>query len=110
MLDGVRKPFAPQAFLANAGVGRKIVHIAARQHVFTQGREAKSVFLFQKGHAKRAIVSAPERKRRSLCCQRGASLVTSRLQQSRASVASSDMICESLCIKLNPMLGCDLSA
>ena len=44
-------------FLANAGVGRRVVHLKAKQTFFAQGDLAKSVFFLQKGRAKLSVVS-----------------------------------------------------
>lgn len=45
------------AFLANAGLGRKIVHFKPKQCFFSQGSPADSVFYIQKGRAKLTVVS-----------------------------------------------------
>jgi len=45
------------AFLANAGLGRRIVQLAPRQTFFSQGDPADSVFYLQKGRAKVTVVS-----------------------------------------------------
>lgn len=50
-------PFDPVAFLANAGVGRRVVHLKARQTFFTQGSLADCVFYIQSGRAKLTVVS-----------------------------------------------------
>jgi CRP-like cAMP-binding protein len=44
-------------FLANAGLGRKIVQLAPKQTFFTQGDPADSVFYLQQGRAKVTVVS-----------------------------------------------------
>jgi CRP-like cAMP-binding protein len=44
-------------FLANAGLGRRIVQLAPRQAFFSQGDPADSVFYLQKGRAKVTVVS-----------------------------------------------------
>jgi len=49
--------FDPAVFLANAGLGRKIVHLKARQTFFTQGSPADCVFYIQTGRAKLTVVS-----------------------------------------------------
>ena len=49
--------FDPAAFLANAGLGRRIVELKAKQVFFAQGSPADSVFYLQKGRAKITVVS-----------------------------------------------------
>ncbi|MGA7858777.1 MAG: Crp/Fnr family transcriptional regulator [Terracidiphilus sp.] len=51
-------PFDPAAFLANAGLGRKIISLKPKEHFFSQGDPADSVFYLQKGRAKITVVSA----------------------------------------------------
>jgi len=54
----LEKPgFDAAAFLASAGLGRKIVQVAPKQTFFTQGDAADSVFYLQKGRAKVTVVS-----------------------------------------------------
>jgi CRP-like cAMP-binding protein len=50
--------FNSAAFLANAGLGRRIVQLAPRQTFFSQGDPADSVFYLQNGRAKVTVVSA----------------------------------------------------
>src|SRR3984885_4807206 len=45
------------AFLANAGLGRKIIQLAPKETFFSQGDPADSVFYLQKGRAKVTVVS-----------------------------------------------------
>ena len=45
------------AFLANAGLGRKIVELKPKETFFTQGDPADSVFYLQRGRAKLTVVS-----------------------------------------------------
>jgi CRP-like cAMP-binding protein len=49
--------FDPKAFLAKAGLGRRIVDLKPRQTFFSQGDPADSVFYLQKGRAKLSVVS-----------------------------------------------------
>lgn len=49
--------FNPEAFLANAGLGRKVIVLKPRQPFFSQGDPANSVFYIQKGRAKLTVVS-----------------------------------------------------
>jgi len=54
----LEKPeFDAAAFLANAGLGRRIVKFAPKQAFFSQGDVADSVFYLQKGRAKVTVVS-----------------------------------------------------
>jgi CRP/FNR family cyclic AMP-dependent transcriptional regulator len=50
--------FDPAAFLANAGPGRRIIHLNPRQVLFSQGDPANSIFYLQKGRAKVTVVSS----------------------------------------------------
>jgi CRP/FNR family transcriptional regulator, cyclic AMP receptor protein len=45
------------AFLANAGLGRKIVQLKAKGMFFSQGNRADSIFYLQAGRAKLTVVS-----------------------------------------------------
>jgi CRP/FNR family cyclic AMP-dependent transcriptional regulator len=57
-LNDLKKiPFDAAAFLAEAGLGRRIVHLKARQAFFTQGTPADCVFYIQSGRAKLTVVS-----------------------------------------------------
>jgi CRP/FNR family cyclic AMP-dependent transcriptional regulator len=49
--------FDPAAFLASAGLGRRIVELKPKQAFFSQGDPADSVFYLQKGRAKVTVVS-----------------------------------------------------
>jgi CRP/FNR family cyclic AMP-dependent transcriptional regulator len=49
--------FDPAAFLANAGLGRRIAHFKPKQVFFSQGSPADSIFYLQKGRAKLTVVS-----------------------------------------------------
>jgi CRP/FNR family cyclic AMP-dependent transcriptional regulator len=49
--------FDPAAFLANAGLGRRIVQIKAKGVFFSQGNPADCVFYLQTGRAKLTVVS-----------------------------------------------------
>ena len=50
--------FDPAGFLANAGLGRRIVQLKPKRAFFSQGSLADSVFYLQKGRAKLTVVSA----------------------------------------------------
>jgi CRP-like cAMP-binding protein len=49
--------FDPAAFLANAGLGRRIVRIKPKAHFFSQGDPADCVFYLQTGRAKLTVLS-----------------------------------------------------
>jgi CRP/FNR family cyclic AMP-dependent transcriptional regulator len=49
--------FDPSIFLANAGLGRKIVHFKPSANFFAQGNAADFVFYLQSGRAKLTVVS-----------------------------------------------------
>jgi CRP/FNR family cyclic AMP-dependent transcriptional regulator len=54
--------FDTAAFLANAGLGRKIVEVKPKQAFFCQGEGADSVFYLQSGRAKLTVVSQSGRE------------------------------------------------
>jgi CRP/FNR family transcriptional regulator, cyclic AMP receptor protein len=49
--------FDPAAFLANAGLGRRIVRLKPKSAFFTQGNPADCVYYLQAGRAKLTVVS-----------------------------------------------------
>jgi CRP/FNR family transcriptional regulator, cyclic AMP receptor protein len=49
--------FDPLAFLAKAGVGRKVLRLRAKAAIFSQGDKANAVFYIQSGRAKLTVVS-----------------------------------------------------
>ena len=49
--------FDAEIFLANSGVGRKIVELKSKEYFFAQGDPADCVFYLQKGRAKVTVVS-----------------------------------------------------
>ena len=49
--------FDPAAFLAHAGIGRKIIEVKPAQTFFTQGDQADSVYYLQSGRARLTVVS-----------------------------------------------------
>jgi CRP-like cAMP-binding protein len=50
-------PFDAAEFLANAGLGRRVVQLTPKQAFFLQGDPADSVFYLQKGRARVTVVS-----------------------------------------------------
>jgi CRP-like cAMP-binding protein len=54
---GALAKFDPAAFLANAGLGRKLIRLKAKQVFFSQGNAADCVFYLQTGRVKLTVVS-----------------------------------------------------
>jgi CRP-like cAMP-binding protein len=54
---GKKREFDPNTFLATIGEGRKIVSVAKKQTIFTQGDRADAVFYVQKGKVRLTVVS-----------------------------------------------------
>ena len=50
-------PFDVAGFLSSAGLGRRIVHLKAKEDFFCQGAPADNVFYLQAGRAKLTVVS-----------------------------------------------------
>jgi CRP-like cAMP-binding protein len=57
MVEHEKPPFDTEAFLASAGLGRRIVQIARKQTFFVQGDPSDAVFYLQRGRAKLTVVS-----------------------------------------------------
>jgi len=57
MTDINKSTFDPAAFLAHAGLGRRIIEVKPKQTFFTQGDPADSVFYLQSGRARLTVVS-----------------------------------------------------
>jgi CRP/FNR family cyclic AMP-dependent transcriptional regulator len=57
MIELDKPAFDVEAFLTNAGFGRKIVTLHGKQAFFSQGETADSVFYLQSGRAKLTVVS-----------------------------------------------------
>jgi CRP-like cAMP-binding protein len=57
MVQFEKPTFDVQAFLTNAGLGRRIVHLTPKDVFFAQGDPADSVFYLQNGRAKITVVS-----------------------------------------------------
>jgi CRP-like cAMP-binding protein len=57
MIELQKATFNVAAFLANAGLGRRIVQVKPKHTFFMQGDPADSVFYLQKGRAKITVVS-----------------------------------------------------
>jgi CRP-like cAMP-binding protein len=57
MVEFEKHGFNAAAFLASAGLGRRIIQFAPKEAFFSQGDPADSVFYLQKGSAKVTVVS-----------------------------------------------------
>jgi CRP/FNR family cyclic AMP-dependent transcriptional regulator len=57
MIEFAKPTFDAAAFLASAGLGRRIVQLAPKQAFFSQGSQADAVFYLQNGRAKVTVVS-----------------------------------------------------
>ena len=57
MIEQSNALFDPATFLANAGIGRRIVRIKAKEVFFSQGNPADCVFYLQTGRARITVVS-----------------------------------------------------
>jgi CRP/FNR family cyclic AMP-dependent transcriptional regulator len=57
MVELEKPAFDAATFLANAGLGRKIVQLLPKEPFFSQGDPADSIFYLQKGRAKVMVVS-----------------------------------------------------
>jgi CRP/FNR family cyclic AMP-dependent transcriptional regulator len=58
MVEFEKPGFDTTAFLAHAGLGRRIIQFAPKDAFFSQGDPADSIFFLQKGRAKVTVVSA----------------------------------------------------
>ncbi len=58
MVEPYKPVFDAATFLANAGLGRKIVQLKSKENFFTQGEPADSVFYLQRGRAKITVLSS----------------------------------------------------
>ena len=58
MVELEKPRFDTAAFLASAGLGRRIIQLAPKEAFFSQGDPADSVFYLQKGRAKVTVVSS----------------------------------------------------
>jgi CRP/FNR family cyclic AMP-dependent transcriptional regulator len=57
-----KSAFDAEAFLASAGLGRRIVQLSEEQNFFSQGEAADSVFYLQSGRAKLIVASRNGKK------------------------------------------------
>jgi len=58
MVELEKPGFDAAAFLASAGLGRRIIQLAPKDAFFLQGDPADAIFYLQKGRAKVTVVSA----------------------------------------------------
>ncbi|HEY3768518.1 MAG TPA: Crp/Fnr family transcriptional regulator [Candidatus Angelobacter sp.] len=52
-----KRDFDPGAFLAQAGIGRTMVHLGTKEKAFTQGDRAESVFYIQSGRIRLSVLA-----------------------------------------------------
>ncbi len=71
MADLEKTGFDAAAFLANAGLGRRIIQLAPKEAFFSQGDPANAVFYIQKGRARVSVVSAVGKRQPSRLSPRG---------------------------------------
>jgi CRP/FNR family transcriptional regulator, cyclic AMP receptor protein len=57
MVEPQEKAFDASAFLADAGLGRRIIQLKPKQPFYSQGDPAGSIFYLQRGRAKLTVVS-----------------------------------------------------
>jgi CRP-like cAMP-binding protein len=57
MMNHIKVEFDLARFLAQAGLGRKLVHFKSKQHFFSQGDVANCVYYLQSGRAKLTVIS-----------------------------------------------------
>jgi CRP-like cAMP-binding protein len=57
MTEKMQLQFNPEVFLAQTGLGRRVVQLKPKQAFFTQGDEADCVFYLQDGRAKLTVLS-----------------------------------------------------
>jgi CRP-like cAMP-binding protein len=57
MVELEKPDFDAAAFLASAGLGRRVIQLKPKQPFFSQGEPADSVFYLQKGRARLTVVS-----------------------------------------------------
>ena len=58
MYERKHEAFDPAVFLAHSGLGRRLIHLKAKEAFFSQGMVADAVFYLQEGTAKLTVVSA----------------------------------------------------
>jgi CRP-like cAMP-binding protein len=52
-----KRDFDPGAFLAQAGIGRTMVHLGTKEKAFTQGDRAESIFYIQSGRIRLSVLA-----------------------------------------------------
>jgi CRP-like cAMP-binding protein len=99
--------FDVEAFLANAGLGRRIVRLEPEENFFTQGDAADAVFYLQKGRAKLTVISSAGKEATISLIPAGAFVGEEALAASagpRLSTASAITPCSALKIGLEEMV------
>lgn len=57
-----KRDFDPAVFLAKAGLGRTIVHLATKERAFSQGDAAESIFYIQSGRMRVSVIAKTGRE------------------------------------------------
>jgi CRP-like cAMP-binding protein len=99
--------FDVEAFLGNAGLGRRIVRLEPKENFFTQGDPADAVFYLQKGSAKLTVISAAGKEATVSLIPSGAFVGEEALSASagpRLSTATAITPCSALKIGLEEMV------
>jgi hypothetical protein len=65
MVELEKPGFDVAAFLASAGLGRRIIQLAPKDTFFSQGDSADSVFIFRKAAQKSLLFPQPVKRRPS---------------------------------------------
>src|SRR5690349_7794772 len=52
-----KRDFDPAAFLAQAGLGRAILHLVTKERAFSQGDTADSIFYIQSGRVRLSVIA-----------------------------------------------------
>jgi len=107
MVELEKPQFDAVAFLASAGVGRRIVQLKPKKSFFSQGDPADSVFYLQKGHAKVTVVS-PAGKEATIALLSAGDFVgeeaLAAMPGLRLSTATAIVSCSALRISRNEMI------
>jgi CRP/FNR family transcriptional regulator, cyclic AMP receptor protein len=107
MIELEKPAFDAGVFLAQAGLGRRIVELAPKQPFFSQGDPADSVFYLQKGRAKVTVVSAAGKEATILMLAAGEFVgegALAAIPGLRLSTATAITACKAMQIKRNEMI------
>jgi CRP-like cAMP-binding protein len=107
MIDAKQPIFSPIDFLANAGLGRKIVELKPKETFYCQGDPTDSVFYLQKGRAKITVVSSAGKEATITLVSEGEFVgegALAAIPGLRLSTASAITACSALKIRLDEMI------